>query len=103
MKASGLSEKDSETMSLDMLKQYGFTEHNRWNVEKLLMGFRKPESAEDAYSLIASLEEKQLFKKEKQKEFIHCHIRPYDQLDSSTQANDTTILWFTSWLNEILE
>lgn len=103
MKASGLSEKDSETMSLDMLKQYGFTEHNRWNVEKLLMGFRKPEPAEDAYSLSASPEEKQLFKTEKQKEFIHCHIRPYDQLETSTQANDTTIIWFTSWLNEIIK
>lgn len=103
MKASGLSEKDSKTMSLDMLKQYGFTEHNRWNVEKLLMGFRKPEPAEDAYSLSASPEEKQLFKTEKQKEFIHCHIRPYDQLETSTQANDTTIIWFTSWLNEIIK
>lgn len=52
-------------------------EHNRWNVEKLLMGFRKARPKEDKYTHRAyssSLEKNK-------KVFIHHDIRPFGVLD----------------------
>lgn len=54
-------------------------EHNRWNVEKLLMGFRKPLPAEDKYSTSDS-EAKAKLKRNKEL-LVHHDIRPTDALD----------------------
>lgn len=61
-------------------------EHNRWNMEKLLIGYRA-----------LTEEERQEWTKEKMKEvrkthFIHHDIRPYDDLPSTEQQNDKNIV-----------
>ena len=61
LKAEG--EKDLTHLSAGTLSQMAEVEHNRWNVEKLLMGFRKPMPEEDAYHMDLSLYEKQEDKK----------------------------------------
>lgn len=55
-------------------------EHNRWNVEKLLMGFRKPTKDEDKYEALTK-EAGNLLKKNKDL-MIHHDIRPFDVLDN---------------------
>lgn len=53
-------------------------EHNRWNVEKLMMGFRP-----------ATDEERRTEDKDGLKQrFIHCDIRPYNDLDEETKKYD---------------
>lgn len=52
-------------------------EHNRWNVEKLLMGYRKARPEEDKYE---HTEHKDKLPQNK-KHFIHHDIRPFDDLD----------------------
>jgi hypothetical protein len=53
-------------------------EHNRWNVEKLMMGFRA-----------ATDEERRTEDKDGLKQrFIHCDIRPYNDLDEETKKYD---------------
>ena len=52
-------------------------EHNRWNVEKLLMGYRKPMPEEDKYLHPEAADQLS----ENKNLFIHHDIRPYDELD----------------------
>lgn len=54
-------------------------EHNRWNMEKLLLGYCKPTAEEDAYTVKDDLIKSQL--KKNKKHFIHPDIRPYTKLD----------------------
>lgn len=58
-------------------------EHNRWNVEKLLMGFR-PTTDEEHQKILNGKKTK----KEYQNEFIHDNIRPFKELDMPTQDID---------------
>lgn len=58
-------------------------EHNRWNVEKLLMGFR-PTTDEEHQKILTG----EKTKKEYQNEFIHDNIRPFKDLDEATQNID---------------
>ena len=53
-------------------------EHNRWNVEKLLMGYRKPHLDEDKYKTSDSEAKGKLGKNKNL--YIHSDIRPFDQL-----------------------
>ena len=61
--------------------------HNRWNMEKLLLGFRKP-TAEEEELIYGSKEMGDIFKK---KRFVHPDIRPYDELKESSKAYDRCI------------
>lgn len=54
-------------------------EHNRWNVEKLLMGYRKALPEEDKYSTKDESFQEALMANKRR--FIHHDIRPFDQLD----------------------
>lgn len=69
------------------------TEHNRWNVEKLLMGFRPvtSEEASDIEKDIAngSKEKKKDFYKEHY--YAHYDIRPYSELCKETKEIDTRV------------
>ena len=56
------------------------TEHNRWNVEKLLMGFRKPLPFEDKYEP-EDADAKALLRKNKKNHGAHHDIRPFNELD----------------------
>lgn len=41
---------DTTPLSEMEVEELARVEHNRWNVEKLLMGYRKPHDNEDAYN-----------------------------------------------------
>ena len=58
-------------------------EHNRWNVEKLLMGFR-PTTEEEHQAILADSKKK----KEYKNKFIHDDIRPFSELDEETKKID---------------
>ncbi len=72
-------------------------EHNRWNVEKLLMGFRTPTENEDKY-LHKEFSEKLVQNKYV---FIHHHIKPYKLIDS--QVNDCMITRNIPWILRMTE
>lgn len=75
-------------------------EHNRWNVEKLLMGYRKPHREEDKY-----VEENKAFKaelKRNKERFIHHDIRPYDQLDDVKEL-DKEFSRYIPWILRMTE
>ena len=67
---------DGYAITEEEYKILGPVEHNRWNVEKLLMGYRKAKPEEDYYIYE---EEKSL--KDNKKLFIHHDIRPFENLD----------------------
>ena len=102
LKAEGYT--DCRQLSEVTLLKMAEVEHNRWNVEKLLMGFRKPRPEEDAYLLdlsqYAEQERKDVydsFKKTNNKnQYIHADIRPFNQLNE-IQEIDKEIIRFTPW------
>lgn len=92
-------------LSADTIMKMAEVEHNRWNVEKLLMGFRKPLPEEDAYNLDLSRYEKPDDKKKayddfkttnNKKQYIHADIRPFTQLND-IQEIDKEIIRFIPW------
>jgi hypothetical protein len=70
--------KDFVPLSDAEVEEMAMVEHNRWNVEKLLMGYRKPYINEDKYHAPDSEKEGKLGKNKKL--FIHSDIRPFCQL-----------------------
>ena len=76
----------AEKLSSNQIEKLARIEHNRWNIEKLLVGFRvMPNQVRQALS------PKQL-KIQKRKYFTHCDIRPYDDLADSSKKNDRIIV-----------
>ena len=63
------------------------SEHNRWCMEKLLMGFRPPTAAEDKY--LHPDHAKQLARNKKL--FIHHDLRPYDELDIVSRLDEEIV------------
>ena len=61
------------------------TEHNRWNVEKLLVGYHAMTPEQRAALTPLELKEK------KNKYFAHADIRPYDELSEGTKKYDRNI------------
>lgn len=61
-------------------------EHNRWNMEKLLLGYRKPTPAEEILC-----QDKAVRKEYKNKRFVHTDIRPFCELDEGTKEYDRCI------------
>lgn len=61
-------------------------EHNRWNMEKLLLGYRKPTPEEEI--LCQDKAVRDMYKK---KLFVHPDIRPYCELDKMTKGYDRCI------------
>lgn len=61
-------------------------EHNRWNMEKLLLGYRKPTPEEELLC-----RDKAVRKEYKNKRFIHTDIRPYAELEEGTKEYDRCI------------
>ena len=85
-----ISDKEAETL--------GRVEHDRWNVEKLLLGYRKPSEAEDYYADSNLVDGKKLkaMKNAHKELFIHCDIRPYTELDE-IQEIDKEIIRYIPW------
>lgn len=72
--------RDTEPLTEYEVEELARVEHNRWNVEKLLMGYRKPRPDEDKY--LAKDEEQIKHLQRIKKLLIHSDIRPYEQLGS---------------------
>ena len=73
-------------------------EHNRWNVEKLLMGFRKPHLDEDKYEHEKFADDLQKNKKR----FVHHDIRPFDELGSIKEL-DYEFSRYIPWIMKMTE
>lgn len=69
---------DTWSLSDDETEVMAIVEHNRWNVEKLLMGYRKPHKEEDKYEY----PEYQNDLKKNKDLYAHHDIRPFDKLGS---------------------
>jgi hypothetical protein len=89
---------DSDPLSDYEVEQLAIVEHNRWNVEKLLMGFRKPRKEEDKYEHPKFADE---LKKNKDL-FIHHDIRPFDQLNAIKQL-DREFSRYLPWIMKMTE
>ena len=89
-----ITDKEAETL--------GRVEHDRWNVEKLLLGYRKPSEAEDYYSKSNFVNGKKVkaMKNAHKELFIHCDIRPYTELDE-IQEIDKEIIRYIPWFIEM--
>ena len=70
--------RDMWMLNDDEVEAMARVEHNRWNVEKLLMGYRKPHHDEDKCAAENSSFQTEL--KRNKERFIHHDIRPFDQL-----------------------
>lgn len=66
------------------------TEHNRWNIERLLMGYRPATPQE----LERALSDAQYAKTLKTKEFAHINIAPYEQIPEETREIDRILTRF---------
>jgi hypothetical protein len=89
---------DYDTLSDYEVEQLAIVEHNRWNVEKLLMGYRKPRKEEDKYEYS---EFSKLLKKNKGL-FIHHDIRPFSQLDIIKEL-DYELTRYIPWIMKMTE
>ena len=91
---SDISNEEAETL--------GRVEHDRWNVEKLLLGYRKPSEAEDYYAESNFVDGKKVkaMKNAHKELFIHCDIRPYTELDE-IQEIDKEIIRYIPWFIEM--
>ena len=75
---------DTKPLNDDEAEILARIEHNRWNVEKLLMGYRKPHRGEDKYA--AEDEETKKALEKNKKRFIHHDIRKFSRLAPSAGA-----------------
>lgn len=89
---------DQYPMAEDEVHQLAIVEHNRWNVEKLLMGYRKPRREEDKY------EHKEYAKnlKKNKEHFIHHDIRPFEELDE-VRMMDYELTRYIPWILKMTE
>lgn len=71
-------------------------EHNRWNIEKLLMGYRKARPEEDKYT-VADQEKKKLLANNRKFHFVHHDIRPYEELDEVRKL-DSEFTRYIPWI-----
>lgn len=90
--------KNTDELSETEVEELAMVEHNRWDVEELLMGFRPPRPEEDYYEALKVLDKEtaKTFQNNK-KLFIHHCIRPYDQLDDNKE-NDRAFSRYIPWI-----
>ena len=91
--------RDMEELTEEQINILAEVEHNRWNVEKLLMGFRKPKPEEDKYE---HPEAGDVLAKNKRL-FIHHDIRPYDDLTEKTKQFDREFSKYIPWILKMTE
>lgn len=101
---------DQQPLTSEEILIIARVEHNRWNVEKLLMGYRKARFEEDSYAYRNANEKDVDFKKEdadklekNKKIYIHHDIRPFDKLDEGTQQWDYQIAKYIPWIIKMTE
>ena len=91
--------RDQYPLSQEEIREIAAVEHNRWNVEKLLMGYRKAKLEEDKYEHTGFSKDDV---KGNKKLFIHHDIRPFEKLDS-VQHLDFEIAKYIPWILEMTE
>ena len=90
--------RDTWPLSDDEVEVMAQVEHNRWNVEKLLMGYRKAHKNEDKYVHADFASE---LKKNKER-FIHHDIRPFKELGSIKEL-DREFSRYIPWIMRMTE
>lgn len=90
--------RDYDALSKEEVEKLAVVEHNRWNVEKLLMGYRKPRKDEDKY---AYPEFAGKLKKNKDL-FVHHDIRPFNQLNIIKEL-DSEFTRYIPWIMKMSE
>lgn len=102
MRGLGINDetKDLQPLTNDEIEELAKVEHNRWNVEKLLMGYRKSHADEDKYTVADKNKAKQL--KENKKLYIHHDIRPFNDLDIIKEL-DREFSKYIPWILEMTE
>ena len=70
-------------------------EHNRWNMEKLLLGYRRPTPEEEALC-----RDKTVCATYKNRLFVHSDIRPYGELDDETRDQDRYLAKYLLFIME---
>lgn len=89
---------DYQTLSDYEVEEMAKVEHNRWNVEKLLMGYRKARQKEDKFAYPEFADD--LIKNKKL--FIHHDIRPFEQLDIIKEL-DREFSRYIPWIMKMTE
>ena len=92
--------KDSMMLSDDEVEEMARVEHNRWNVGKLLMGYRKPHLDEDKYEAPNSEAGSKLGKNKNL--YIHSDIRPFDKLGTIKEL-DYEFSRYIPWIMKMTE
>lgn len=87
LRSVGVTDSHNISLSNDQIATLAQVEHNRWNVEKLLLGFRKPTTTE--LEIIRSSKDKET--EYKKKRFVHPDICPYAQLSNKSKNYDCSI------------
>lgn len=90
--------RDDQELTENEIEVLAEVEHNRWNVEKLLMGYRKARQNEDKY---AHGEYKEQMVKNKQL-FIHHDIRPFKELGTIINL-DRELTRYIPWIMTMTE
>ena len=90
--------RDYEPLTDEEVDKLAIVEHNRWNVEKLLMGYRKPEKNEDKYEYPEFADK---LKKNKNL-FIHHDIRPFEKLGTIKEL-DHEFSRYIPWIMKMTE
>lgn len=90
---------DTWTLFTDEITVLAKVEHNRWNVEELLMGFRKPHKNEDKRE---NKEYQDKLKKNKDL-FIHHDIRPFDDKLGDIRKLDEEFSRYIPWIMKMTE
>lgn len=91
---------DTRPLSSDEIEILARVEHNRWNVEKLLMGFRKAHRNEDKYEKDDETKSKLAQNKRR---FIHHDIRPFDDLKDGIDDLDREFSKYIPWIIKMTE
>ena len=78
---------DDADLTDDAVELLARVEHNRWNMEKLLLGYRAATTAE-LDEIAKSKERRKILKNQY---YIHDCIVPYDKLDDGTKSYDRLI------------
>lgn len=86
LRSLGFGVAPPERLTAAQVEQMAEVEHNRWNMEKLLLGYRKPTPEEEALCRDDGIR-----KEYKTKRFIHTDIRPYGELGEGTKGYDRCI------------
>ena len=71
---------------IDILSE---VEHNRWNVEQLLHGYR-PTSKSEHLDILADPAKKKIYKQS----FVHDDLRPFSELDDYTKDKDKELILY---------